>query len=159
MSFGRLGSQLISMELNGSVTQSPGAGPHFSPELLASVGLTEDAERLGNAIVRTRDWLISQQYPDGFWVGELEGDTILESEYILLLTWPRSRRFEDVQRAAKYIENLQLEKAAAGRSIPADCWRFRRPSKYCTEDRGALATKSRWCGLAKRFWPRAVPRR
>ena len=39
-----------------------------------------------------------QQHPDGYWVGELEGDTILESEYILLLAflgqetrrWPKS---------------------------------------------------------------------
>ncbi len=39
------------------------------------------------AIVRTRQWLLEQQHPDGYWVGELEGDTILESEYILLLAW------------------------------------------------------------------------
>jgi squalene-hopene/tetraprenyl-beta-curcumene cyclase len=109
MGFGRLGSQRISKELNSSAARSQGAGPHFSPELLASVGLTEDAVRLGNAIVRTRDWLISQQYPDGFWVGELEGDTILESEYILLLTWLGRGDSDDVRRAAKYIENLQLD--------------------------------------------------
>lgn len=109
MSFGRLGSQRISRELNGSAAHAPGTGPHFSPELLASMGLTEEAERLGNAIVRTRDWLISQQNPEGFWVGELEGDTILESEYILLLTWLGRGDSEDVRRAAKYIENLQLD--------------------------------------------------
>ena len=31
---------------------------------------------------------MTEQHADGHWVGELEGDTILESEYILLLAWP-----------------------------------------------------------------------
>ncbi|MFQ5734537.1 MAG: hypothetical protein ACE5KM_21590, partial [Planctomycetaceae bacterium] len=42
---------------------------------------------LSLAIDRTRDYLLGEQHPDGYWVGELEGDTILESEYILLLAW------------------------------------------------------------------------
>src|SRR5271166_795669 len=36
---------------------------------------------------RTRTWLLSRQKADGHWVGELEGDTILESEYLLLLAF------------------------------------------------------------------------
>src|ERR1700730_3152619 len=43
--------------------------------------------RLAAAIERTRDYLLSKQAPEGYWVGELEGDTILESEYILLLAY------------------------------------------------------------------------
>ena len=39
------------------------------------------------AIARTRGWLLDQQHADGHWVAELEGDTILESEYILLLAF------------------------------------------------------------------------
>ena len=35
----------------------------------------------------TREWIIDAQSPEGFWHGELEGDTILESEYVLLLTY------------------------------------------------------------------------
>ncbi len=35
----------------------------------------------------TQDYLIGAQDPDGFWVGELEGDSILESEYILLMAY------------------------------------------------------------------------
>ena len=35
----------------------------------------------------TREWLIEAQSPEGFWHGELEGDTILESEYVLLMTY------------------------------------------------------------------------
>lgn len=29
-------------------------------------------------------WLLEQQHPEGYWCGELEGDTILESEYVML---------------------------------------------------------------------------
>ena len=39
------------------------------------------------AMAATRDWLIDAQAPEGFWLGELEGDTILESEYVLLMTY------------------------------------------------------------------------
>jgi len=42
---------------------------------------------LREAIARSRDWLLSEQHPDGHWCAELEGDSILESEYLLLLTW------------------------------------------------------------------------
>lgn len=53
-------------------------------------------------------YLLDCQQPDGHWVGEAEGDTILESEYILLLTilgWDDSER---IQRAAEYIRRKQL---------------------------------------------------
>ena len=46
-------------------------------------GLSSTAQ----AIAAVRDHLISSQDPDGFWVGELEGDSILESEYILLMAY------------------------------------------------------------------------
>jgi len=40
-------------------------------------------------VVRARnracEWLLAQQQPDGHWVAELEGDSILETEYVLLL--------------------------------------------------------------------------
>ena len=39
------------------------------------------------AMAATRDWIIESQSPEGYWHGELEGDTILESEYVLLLTY------------------------------------------------------------------------
>lgn len=40
-----------------------------------------------DAIERTADWLRWQQAGDGHWRAALEGDTILESEYLLLLEW------------------------------------------------------------------------
>ena len=42
-------------------------------------------ERTLRAIEDAQGWLLAAQEPDGHWCGELEGDTILESEYVLLI--------------------------------------------------------------------------
>ena len=60
------------------------------------------------AIVRTRGWLQDQQHADGYWCAELEGDTILESETILLLTYLRQEDSELAQRASEYLVDHQL---------------------------------------------------
>ena len=44
-------------------------------------------DALASALDRTSDWLLARQTDEGYWVGELEGDTILESEYILLMAF------------------------------------------------------------------------
>ncbi|MFM9117435.1 MAG: hypothetical protein ACKOU6_14870, partial [Planctomycetota bacterium] len=36
---------------------------------------------------RVGAWLVERQDPSGFWCAELEGDSILQSEYILLLAF------------------------------------------------------------------------
>ena len=41
-------------------------------------------------------------------MGELEGDTILESEYILLLAWLGREKSEVAQKAARYLIKQQL---------------------------------------------------
>jgi squalene-hopene/tetraprenyl-beta-curcumene cyclase len=62
---------------------------------------------------RARRCLLARQQPDGHWVGELQGDTILESEYVLLMAFlGRDRRAGDesprVTKAAQYILDQQL---------------------------------------------------
>lgn len=109
MGSGWLGSQRRRFESAASDSSpSEEATDSFDPELFAATGATPESERLGLAIARTRDWLLDNQHPDGFWVGELEGDTILESEYILLLTWLGRGDSEEVRRCARYIEQQQL---------------------------------------------------
>jgi squalene-hopene/tetraprenyl-beta-curcumene cyclase len=49
------------------------------------------------------------QQPDGHWVGELQGDTILESEYVLLLAFLGREGEERARKAANYI--LQQQRA------------------------------------------------
>src|SRR5437764_7656493 len=64
--------------------------------------------RLLAAIERTRDYLLAQQAPEGYWVGELEGDTILESEYILLLAYLGQADSPTARRCSNYILKKQL---------------------------------------------------
>ena len=63
---------------------------------------------LAEAILRTRDYLLGQQHEDGFWVGELEGDTILESEYILLLAFLEREGSDVARMCANYMLEKQL---------------------------------------------------
>ena len=63
---------------------------------------------LGSALERTKDWLLLRQCEEGFWVGELEGDTILESEYILLLTFLGRETDPVCVKCARYIQDHQL---------------------------------------------------
>ena len=44
----------------------------------------DDRLRLRGTLQRAVDALLSLQKPDGHWCGELEGDSILESEYLLM---------------------------------------------------------------------------
>jgi squalene-hopene/tetraprenyl-beta-curcumene cyclase len=52
--------------------------------------------------------LLARQAPDGHWVGELQGDTILESEYILLMAFLGREREECVAKAANYLLAQQM---------------------------------------------------
>lgn len=63
---------------------------------------------LRRAIARTRSWLLGRQQPDGHWVAELEGDTILESETILLLAFLGEETSQLARRAARYLVEKQL---------------------------------------------------
>ena len=52
--------------------------------------------------------LLQKQDSDGFWCGELEGDTILESEFILLLAFLGREDTDVARRAARHILQKQL---------------------------------------------------
>src|SRR5579872_3463895 len=67
-----------------------------------------NSPRLVAAIERTRDWLLAHQAPEGYWVGELEGDTILESEYILLLAYLGREGTPTARLCANYLLKQQL---------------------------------------------------
>jgi squalene-hopene/tetraprenyl-beta-curcumene cyclase len=41
-------------------------------------------DKVEEAVKRAQDYLFSQQHPDGYWCGELEADSTLESDYIML---------------------------------------------------------------------------
>ncbi|MDX1948272.1 MAG: prenyltransferase/squalene oxidase repeat-containing protein [Pirellulaceae bacterium] len=85
--------------------------PHFRPTSGQRGDEASDpelAEALSTAIASTSDWLLARQHSSGYWCGELEGDTILESEYILLLAWLRQEETPLAKKAANYLLEKQL---------------------------------------------------
>jgi hypothetical protein len=64
---------------------------------------TISAAPVRKAIRRTRQWLLGQQHADGHWCAELEGDTILESEIILLLAYLGEEESRLARHAARYL--------------------------------------------------------
>ncbi|NQT37846.1 MAG: terpene cyclase/mutase family protein [Planctomycetes bacterium] len=65
-------------------------------------------DSLRRAVARTRQWLLGQQHPQGHWVAELQGDSILESETILLLAFLGREHSQEARRAARYLVEQQL---------------------------------------------------
>lgn len=51
--------------------------------------------------------LVALQQPDGHWCAELQGDTILESEYILLLAFLGQEHSDVAHKAARYVLEQQ----------------------------------------------------
>lgn len=81
-----------------------------TPRSAASPALRADRLRptVEAAASRAREHLLSIQEEDGHWCGELEADTVLESEYILLLWFLGHEDEERVKKAAAYIRRHQL---------------------------------------------------
>jgi squalene-hopene/tetraprenyl-beta-curcumene cyclase len=78
---------------------------------LATAGDSAEVE----AITRTTRWLLDRQSADGHWRAPLEGDTILESEYLLLLAWAGRLADPRVRGAADRI--LALQQSSGGWAI------------------------------------------
>jgi squalene-hopene/tetraprenyl-beta-curcumene cyclase len=83
-------------------------GVHPTGEL-RQIGLPPSTpERVEGAIVAARDWLVARQDPRGFWCGELEGDTTLESYIILLEAFLGRRGAKRSQALARTIRECVL---------------------------------------------------
>ena len=67
------------------------------------------SSRVATAIGGARNYLFSQQHEEGYWCGELEADTTLESDYIMLHTLLGTGDSERFQKAARYILQHQNE--------------------------------------------------
>ena len=65
--------------------------------------------RVSAAIAAARKLLFSIQHEDGYWCGELEADTTLESDYILLHTLLGTGNPERFRKAANWIVQHQNE--------------------------------------------------
>ena len=68
----------------------------------------DPVEGVRSARDATSRWLLDRQKADGHWVGELEGDTILESEYVLLMAFLGREGEAVCVKACRYVRDLQL---------------------------------------------------
>ncbi len=66
-------------------------------------------DQVDRGIVGSRDYLLSLQSPEGFWCGELEADTTLESDYIMVHTLLGTGDVERMKRALNEIQRHQNE--------------------------------------------------
>src|SRR5689334_7783346 len=81
--------------------------PTEGPQPAQPTATTALARSVDHAITHARAALIAKQDPRGFWVGELQGDSILESEFILL-KWILSQESDpDLPLIANYLRRLQ----------------------------------------------------
>ena len=92
---------------------SPAATATTAPQL--RFGKIDDlASRVAAAIDGARRCLFSQQHEDGYWCGELEADTTLESDYLVLHTMLGTVDAERFAKAARYILARQNEDGGWG---------------------------------------------
>jgi squalene-hopene/tetraprenyl-beta-curcumene cyclase len=80
----------------------PPAGQRFRTTLTAA------SDRLADAIDRGVNHLLSLQAQEGYWVGELEADTTLESDYIFYLHVLGKADPGRVSKLANYVRRRQL---------------------------------------------------
>jgi squalene-hopene/tetraprenyl-beta-curcumene cyclase len=94
---------------SAAATRTVGARPrgprHVDPTFDAGQAQTSALE----AAARTAGWLVDRQAADGHWRAPLEGDTILESEYLLILAWAgKLEQTADAAGAGRRILREQL---------------------------------------------------
>ncbi len=66
-------------------------------------------ERLAQAVERGAQHLLSLQAQEGYWMGELEADTTLESDYIYYLNVLGKAEPQRIAKLANYVRQRQLE--------------------------------------------------
>lgn len=95
-------------------TQRVSAPPKQAPDDLVGAGWPDPltirslCAPVRRAIGRTREWLLARQHPEGWWCAELEGDTILESETLLLWAYLGRERSALARRCAAHLVEKQL---------------------------------------------------
>ncbi|TKS61477.1 MAG: squalene-hopene cyclase [Nitrospira sp.] len=91
------------------VSDKPTVLPSLDSSTRRPVGhAVSQPDAIDDAIKRSQAWFLNQQQAEGYWVAELEADTTLTSEYLML------RRFLDrvdpdrEEKAVRYVKAMQL---------------------------------------------------
>ncbi|MDR0609367.1 MAG: squalene--hopene cyclase [Planctomycetaceae bacterium] len=72
------------------------------------------SQELRRSISATRQFFFNHQHPDGYWVAELEGDALLQSETILLLAFLGEENSELAKACALQLLDTQLDDGGWG---------------------------------------------
>jgi len=89
-------------------TSTRGLETPFNVAAPAPSRIQESLENLEQAIERGANHLLSLQVESGYWVGELEADTTLESDYIYYLHVLGKADSERIGKLANYVRQRQL---------------------------------------------------
>src|SRR5260370_40901929 len=93
--------------------EPPPSSPVSAPQM--RFGKIDDlGSRVAVAVDAARKYLFSQQHEEGYWGGELQADTTLESDYILVHTLLGTGSQEGFDKAAGYILKHQSEDGGRG---------------------------------------------
>ncbi len=84
------------------------ATPTLTSRTVSPTGQLAGVSSVRHAVEAARRRLLHLQKDDGHWVGELQGDTILESEWILLMAFLGREQDARCRKAANYILQQQL---------------------------------------------------
>ena len=87
------------VRIGGEFTDAPASAPWQHEDF---------AERLRDCVERGANHLLSLQYEAGYWLGELEADTTLESDYIYYLHVLGKADPERIAKLANYVRRRQL---------------------------------------------------
>lgn len=67
-------------------------------------------DTIDDAIKRSQAWFFARQHPsEGYWVAELEADTTLTSEYLMLRRFLNRVDPDRVEKAVRYLKSAQLQ--------------------------------------------------
>ncbi|NLT65611.1 MAG: squalene--hopene cyclase [Acidobacteria bacterium] len=103
------------MSLGGNVFGNAGA---LSPPVVDAPNLASSIRESRNALARATDYLVSMQNQSGFWCAELEGDSILQSEYILLKFIIEQEDDPRLPKIANYLRMQQRQSDGAWVQYP-----------------------------------------
>lgn len=99
----RLGAPVLRL-----VSHNPHPAVHPDPTVRRAAASIGQSEFIDEAIRRSKAWLFKRQHPQGFWVAELEADTTLTSEYLMLRRFLNRIDPERERKAVRYLTAAQL---------------------------------------------------
>ena len=91
-------AELLTLRRPTTAVPAPFAVAHHQEPVIE-----EPVDGVDAAIQKAKHWLLQRQREDGHWVAELEGDTILESEYVLLEHFLGNPDLEKCEKLCRYM--------------------------------------------------------